>query len=176
MTRVRLSSVEYNSLGETLQDVINKKLAFQYQEEQHELQKQIEWQLNNMKKFEDQKYMKMFIDDVILVYIEKYIILYIRGKISYIEDFNGCIQKRDEIVEVFSEMFPNEQLQDASRNIRGDPSGDSIMVGFFFDLDSGDRIQAECTDFEENFRIKNNMTEGLNISINSAEIVDWFLN
>ena len=107
---------------------------------------------------------------------EKYIILSIFGSISYEKDFNSCTQKRDEIAEVLSEMFPNEQLQDASRNIRGDPSGDSIMVGFFFDFDSGDRIQAECTDFEENFRIKNNMTEGLNISINSAEIVDWFLN
>jgi len=107
---------------------------------------------------------------------EKYTILSIYGSISYEKDLNSCTQKRDEIAEVLSEMFPNEQLQDASRNIRGDPSGDSIMVGFFFDFDSGDRIQAECTDFEENFRIKNNMTEGLNISINSAEIVDWFLN
>ena len=107
---------------------------------------------------------------------EKYTILSIFGSISYIEDFNSCKQKRDEISEVLSGMFPNEQLQDASRNIRGDPSGDSIMVGFFFDFDSGDRIQLECSDLDENFRIKNNMTDALNISINSAEIVDWFLN
>ena len=82
----------------------------------------------------------------------------------------------EEIKEVLSDMFPNEQLQDGKRTILGDPSGNSISVGFFFDFDSRDRIQLECSDLDENFRIKNNMTDELNISINSAEIVDWFLN
>ncbi len=87
------------------------------------------------------------------------------------------VHKKDgEIKEVLSDMFPNEELQDGRRTILGDPSGNSIAVGFFFDFDSGDRIQLECSDLDENFRIKNNVTDELIISINSAEIVDWFLN
>jgi hypothetical protein len=107
---------------------------------------------------------------------EKYTILSIFGSISYDKDFNSCSQKSGEIKEVLSDMFPNEQLQDGRRTILLDPSGNSISVGFFFDFDSRDRIQLECSDLDENFRIKNNMTDELNISINSAEIVDWFLN
>ena len=107
---------------------------------------------------------------------EKYTILSIFGSISYIEDFNSCKQKRDEISEVLSGMFPNEQLQESNRSHRSDPSGNSIIDGFYFDFDSGASIDGYCSNFEETFRIKNNMTEGLNLSISSAEIVDWFLN
>jgi hypothetical protein len=73
ISRVRLSSVEYQSLGETLKDVINKKLSLQHQEQEYELQKQIKLQINYIKKYEEKKNMEMFIDEIILVYIEKYI-------------------------------------------------------------------------------------------------------
>jgi len=107
---------------------------------------------------------------------EKYTILSIFGSISYIEDFNSCTQKRDDIAEVLSEMFPNEQLQEHKKSHRGDPSGNSIIDGFYFEFDSGAGVDGYCSNFEETFRIKKNWTEGLNISISSAEISKWFLN
>jgi hypothetical protein len=107
---------------------------------------------------------------------EKYTILSIFGSISYIEDFNSCTQKRDDIAEVLSEMFPNEQLQEHKKSHRADPSGNSIIDGFYFEFDSGAGMDGYCSNFEETFRIKKNWTEGLNISISSAEINKWFLN
>ena len=107
---------------------------------------------------------------------EKYTIFSIFGTISYIENFDNCIAKRNEIVEVVSKMFPNVQPQELNRSHRADSSGDSIFDVTAFLLDSGGTIELSCTDFEETFRIKRNWTEGLNVSINSAEIQQWTAN
>ena len=73
-------------------------------------------------------------------------------------------------------MFPNVQPQELNRSHRADSSGDSIFDVTAFLLDSGGTIELSCTDFEETFRIKRNWTEGLNVSINSAEIQQWTAN
>ena len=104
---------------------------------------------------------------------EKYTITGIRGKISYIEDFNGCIQKRDEIAEILSEMFPNAQKTERFGKYPSDPSGDSIMDAVYFEFDSGAEIDTYCTNLEENFRIQKNYSEGLNVSISSVETTSW---
>jgi hypothetical protein len=107
---------------------------------------------------------------------EKYTILFIRGMIDYIEDFDSCIQKRDEIVEVLSRTFPDAQKYENSYPHRGDPSGKSIKDDVFFKINSGDEIEVSCDNFEETFRIKKNFTEGLNVVIVSEEILKWFRN
>jgi hypothetical protein len=105
---------------------------------------------------------------------EKYTILSIRGLSRYIEDLDGCLQKRDEILEILSKM-----LQDTPMSPEGttthplDPSGDSIIDAVNFYLDSGDSARAHCSDWEENFRIKNNYSEGLSVEIRSEEIRRW---
>jgi hypothetical protein len=105
---------------------------------------------------------------------EKYIILTVRGIIDYIEDFEGCLQKRDEIVEVLSIMFPNvEKIEDSNSPHPNDPSGNSITDVLFFNFDSGAEIHASCDNFEETFRIKKNWTEGLNVAIATEEILSW---
>ena len=105
---------------------------------------------------------------------EKYIILSVRGMMSYIEDFDGCIQKKDEIVEELSMMFPNAIKEEYTYSHRADPSGKSIKNDVYFVFNSGDEIEVSCDNFEETFRIKNNWTEGLNVSLDSKEIVSWF--
>ena len=104
---------------------------------------------------------------------EKYTILGIRGMIHYVEDFDGCIQKRDEIVEVFSEMFPNTKKEEHKLIHAGDPSGDSITDGVYFYFDSGAAIYTVCMDYEETFRIEKKWTDTLNVVIQNEEIVSW---
>jgi hypothetical protein len=107
---------------------------------------------------------------------EKYTVVFIRGLIDYNEDFDSCIAKRDEVVEVLSEMFQNEDQNEYKGIHRGDPSGNSIIDGYIIGFSSGANIQAQCNNFEETWRIKNKQTEGLSVAIVSDEIAKWFTN
>jgi len=107
---------------------------------------------------------------------EKYTILYIRGIINFIEDFDGCIAKRNEIVKVLLNMFPNAQKDESVYEYGSDPSGDSIVDTVVFAFDSGTEIDAYCVDMEETFRIKKNWSEGLRVSISSKETTNWLKN
>ena len=104
---------------------------------------------------------------------EKFIILFIRGLITYNEDLDSCIQKRDEIADVLSKMFPNTQKLENVFALNADPSGDSKGDTITFRFALGDEISATCFDIEETFRIKNNYSEGLSVAIASAEILRW---
>jgi hypothetical protein len=104
---------------------------------------------------------------------EKYKILSIRGYKVYSNDFIICKQERNEIVEVLSRMFPDAQKKEQINNFRSDPSGKSIQDLVFFKLDSGAQIDVYCSNFDENFRIKKKWSDGLSVSILSAEIHSW---
>ena len=105
---------------------------------------------------------------------EKYTILYIGGSINYIEDFDSCIQKRDEIEEILSSMFPNIDKRLTGISVYSpDPSGNSIADAVYFKFDSGEEIDAYCTNVEENFRNMKNWNEGLNVSVSSVETTSW---
>ena len=104
---------------------------------------------------------------------EKYKILSIRGMIFYKEDFNSCIQKRDEIVEDLSKTFPDAQKIEDFVIHSADPSGNSFVDAVYFNFDSGALSEVSCTDLEESFRMKRNWSEGLSVTIDSEEIVSW---
>ena len=105
---------------------------------------------------------------------EKYTILFVRGLIDYIEDFDSCIQKRNEIAEVITEMFPDARIVENFGSHPHDPSGDSILDEVVFKLDSGEEMNSQCNNWEETFRVKNNYSEGLSIVILTEEISSWF--
>ena len=105
--------------------------------------------------------------------IEKYTILSMRGQIYYIEDFDSCIQKRDEIVEVLSRMFPNAEKTENTFEHPADPSGNSFLNRIYFSIDSETRVEATCNNWEETYRIKNNQNEGLSVAIKPKEIINW---
>ena len=107
---------------------------------------------------------------------EKYKILSIYGMMHFTEDFDGCKVKRDEIVEKLSMMFPNSQKRKISFSAQSDTSGNSIVDAVYFHVDSRDDIEVSCTNYEETFRIENNWSEGLAVSISYAEIVSWLEN
>ena len=104
---------------------------------------------------------------------EKYTILFIRGMIDYNEDFDSCIVKRDKIVEVLSGMFSNTQKIEDVWTDKIDPSGNSIFDDVRFVFDSEDDIVARCNNWDENYRSKENFSEGLHIAISTKEIREW---
>ena len=128
--------------------------------------------------FQTYEYLAVFIkNNSISQYItnknEKYTILSVRGAISYEEDFGGCLQKKDEIVSVLSEIFPNAKKVESSYKHIEDPSGNSVIEQVSFELESGSESEVSCYDFDETFRNKKNWTEGLQVSIDLEEIVIW---
>ena len=105
---------------------------------------------------------------------EKYIILSPRGYIRYVEEFESCIQKRDEIVEIFSDMFPREPKWEDIFSKNDDPSGKSIRDAVYFFIGEGDtHVEVSCSNYEETFRIKNSLSEGLSVIVRTEEIGNW---
>ena len=104
---------------------------------------------------------------------EKYTILSITGETEYIENFDGCIQKRDEIAEIFSKSFTNADRFQEIREIPSDPSGKSIVDLVDFKFDSGNSVMVYCTDYDETIRLKKKMQEGLVVVLMLDEINEW---
>ena len=107
---------------------------------------------------------------------EKYIIYALSGMIRYNEDFDGCIQKRDEIKAIVSNMFPGIDNWEGKSNYRSDPSGESFLEVIEFLFPSGAEIELQCLNIEESFRIQKNWAEGLRIVIDTKEIIEWLNN
>ena len=104
---------------------------------------------------------------------EKFLIYEVRGIISYIEDLNGCHKKQNEIVEEISKIFEDAKKLEKSFKSRHDPSGKSTKDKVIFTFDSGDEIQINCSNWEENLRIKNNWGEGISVIIATNEFLNW---
>ena len=103
---------------------------------------------------------------------ETYTILSIRGVIVYDDDFNGCLQKRDEIEEVFSEMLLNSYKTESNFPKSDDRSGRSIIDVVDFKYKE-DLVRLSCTDYEKTFKIKNNIVDTLNVHVRSEEVRRW---
>ena len=86
---------------------------------------------------------------------------------------NGCLKKRDEIVDEVSKIFEKAKKSEQSFKSRGDPSGKSTKNKIKFTFNSGDEIQLVCSDWEENIRIKNNWGEGLSVIITTNGVLNW---
>jgi hypothetical protein len=104
---------------------------------------------------------------------EKYIIQSILGNKDYIENFDACINKRDDIANLFSKSFPNTQKSEELLKHGVDPSGKSIIDAVYFNFDSGASIEASCSNLDEDFRRQIKWSEGLTIVIHPKHIIDW---
>ena len=107
---------------------------------------------------------------------EKYIIQSIAGRMVFTEDFDGCIQKRDEIEEELSKVFSNTQKNEDLFKHSADPSGRSIIDAIYFEFDSGAIAELSCYDYEETLRISKNWSDILVVGIRSKEIRSWISN
>ena len=107
---------------------------------------------------------------------EKYTILSLRGSMPYIQDFKACLKEKDEVSKEISIMFLNADKREDRGVNKSDPSGKSINDGIWFNLDSGALVGINCSNWDEDYRKKENIKEGLNIQIFSKEIVNWLRN
>ena len=126
--------------------------------------------------FQNYDVISAFVGDYSSKYItknNKFTILSIYGTIYQNKGLASCIQKRERIVEELSNIILNTQKISESFDHPADPSRNSIVDVVYFEFDSGDQFRADCIDWEETFRIKSDYRDGLNISINSKEIIDW---
>ena len=104
---------------------------------------------------------------------DTYIIFSTRGYKQYIEDFDACIQERDEISEIFSDMFPIESKWEDIFSKNDDPSRKSIRDAVYFFIEEGANVEVSCSNYEETFRIKNSLSEGLSVIVRTEEISNW---
>lgn len=104
---------------------------------------------------------------------EPYFILSIRGMENYLEDFKGCLQKKDEIVAELSKIFPDAKKEGGTFKHPADSSGNSIIDYDYFYFNSGGKSEVSCVNFDETFRSEINWGEGLDVAIDSQEISEW---
>ena len=98
-----------------------------------------------------------------------YTIQAIRGFTDYIEDFDACIKRRNQIVEILTNMFPD---------VRTGPFVEEDNEGILDKFSLGNSeviIDITCNDLEETYRLKNNFTEGLSVVIRNEEFSKWGL-
>jgi len=178
-------SIEGISIGDSLLDYMTEEEIL----EEIELNKDDYYYLNEPNKYLGIYLWKNFpVYDTVSVFIRnnsankylvnknlKHTILSVRGIIEFINDNNSCMNQRDEIVEIVSEIFPNAQKNVSSFKYKADFSGNSIMNAVYFYFDSKDLIEVSCTDMDETFRIKKNFTEGLSVVVRPNEIRSWLL-
>ena len=104
---------------------------------------------------------------------KNYTIYSIRGMLDYVEDLEGCLKKEKEIVSEIEKILTQFDKHQYDNKMNLDPSGKSTNHGIILTFKTGDTIDVSYNDWEENFRKKNNFTEGLSVSVNTKEVQDW---
>tara|TARA_B100000700_G_scaffold328847_1_gene448103 strand:+ start:1423 stop:2064 length:642 start_codon:yes stop_codon:yes gene_type:complete len=107
---------------------------------------------------------------------KQYEIEAVRGQISFIEDFNGCLKKKNEVKNEVISMFPGTIKSEDTFSHALDPTGRSVVKSTEFRFDSGDLILLQCNDWEESFRLDNNYSEGFKFVILKKEVDEWISN
>ena len=93
----------------------------------------------------------------------------IRGYRYYIEDFDACIKKRNQIAEILTNFFPDAKTGSLITE-------DKNKITDNFSIGNSERIiDVNCIDLEETYRLKHNFREGLEFVIRNKEFSDWAL-
>ena len=91
----------------------------------------------------------------------------IRGYRYYIEDFDACIKKRNQIAEILTNFFPEAKTGSLITEGKNKIT-DNFSIG-----NSERIIDVNCIDLEETYRLKHNFKEGLEFVIRNKEFSDW---
>ena len=105
-----------------------------------------------------------------------FIIYVITGTMPHVDQISECHDQMIEIANEFSTLFKNAKKNESSYNHRVDESGRSKVKEIWFILKSQSKARIVCMDFEENLRIKNNWIDGLDITLQTKELTNWFNN
>ena len=96
------------------------------------------------------------------------------GSMSHTENISECHEQMDEIAQELSSLFNDAERKKSNYNHPIDESGKSKIKEIYFLLNSKDKVRVICMDFEEDLRKKNNWADGLDITLQTKEITDWF--
>ena len=124
---------------------------------------------NNIEKYD---YLSVFVKQKDKLYT----IYSIAGLIMYDNKLEQCLAKQEEIEKEFSSMFTNTKINSYTLKFDWDPTSNSTSQNIEFVFSSGNFIEINCTKYEKNLKIKNNWSDGLQVTINKKEIKDWFSN
>ena len=102
-----------------------------------------------------------------------YIIHFIRGMKTYINNFDQCINQRNNIAKEIENLTTDFIKENIEVKHPLDESGKSFSKQIIYKFNSGGKIIIGCNDWEENLRKKNGWTEGLNVAIMTDEVSNW---
>ena len=164
--------IEGISVGDSLLDYMSE----------YEIKKEIE--VNKERYSNNTSFGEVFISKEFLTYKSvrayvkpndsKFIIHSVDGAKKY-KTINLCIEEKNEILKEFSILFSNAIKTNRTYNSKLDPTGKSKVYETEFRFKSGDQINIQCIDIEEQLSIKKKWwSNTLSISIDRKEIIDWF--
>ena len=106
---------------------------------------------------------------------KKYIIYEISAYIDFPDDFEGCKNKKNEIVASISSSFKNVKVESETAPHSYDKSGKSISYDTWFTLDNG-YVSAHCENWSEELTKKNGWTDKLKIRIIDKKFANFLSN
>ena len=111
----------------------------------------------------------------------KYIITGVSGGIFKKDKFNQCLETKDQVVNVISDMFPNAKINDTGESVwlEADPSGKTKTSQYFFNLEStskySDYIEVACYDWGEEASKKYNASDHFKLALVEKDFGKWLL-
>jgi hypothetical protein len=105
-----------------------------------------------------------------------YTIYSIAGIIMYDDKIEQCLAKQKEIEKQLSSIFINTKINRYTTKFDWDLTGESTSQNIELVFSSGDFIEINCTKYKKSLKIKNNWSDGLQVTVNKKEIKDWFNN
>ena len=105
-----------------------------------------------------------------------YTIYSIAGIVMYDDKIEQCLAKQKEIENQLSSIFINTKINRYTMKFDWDLTGESTSQNIEFVFSSGDFIEINCTKYKKSLKIKNNWSDGLQVTVNKKEIKDWFNN
>ena len=104
-----------------------------------------------------------------------YKIFFIRGMKEFINNFDQCMAKRNDISNEIEKLFVSFKKRESKKIInRLDESGKSFRKQIIYTFDSGAEIIAGCNNWDEEIRKKNSWSEGFNLAIITKDVANWF--
>ena len=97
------------------------------------------------------------------------------GIINYDENIDQCYEKLNEVVKEFSSMFKDAEQFEVEGNHSADITEKSTFKTVYFLVDTGERVDVSCYDFDKTMQIKGDNKDGLSIFIDSLEFSEWFV-
>ena len=107
-----------------------------------------------------------------------YIIVSISGGIFNTNEFDKCLEKKEEVIKEISNIFTNSIINDIGTSVwlEADPSGKTITSQYFINLGSDyyvDYIEIACYDWGEEAGKKHNASDHFKVAIHEKEFGKW---